>query len=309
MSKRNHSYTYYQVIELFPVIFCAIVTFIVVFSLYLYQFLSRRCSIKGAAKSVNKSMFKWLTKLIKIVFGPPVGLVHDKPHEDEELDGDNVPVIYIHKEKVPKSVVLMLGSYVVLFFIFSFTVFLQLFLLELSSECDDTTIDCFANNDSTSDSFVPIDNCEVYEGYGSNVTIICYDFSFSFGPALGAAGGLLPMIKLVMKAISVFFLNIYEKFKIKNKSSRFLCTVLFQYLLIFALFIGGEAGVVYLTIGISTSTNYSNVLQFCLIFLTLCMGLGIPWSKFIKHDPPSDSVNLIPIKDLNVKDYGTSTPA
>ena len=66
---------------------------------------------------------------------------------------------------------------------FSVMVFWDIFLLGESSDCDDTTIDCFAQVAGNDSSFSPVDDCELYEDYGSNETISCYTFVFSFGQA------------------------------------------------------------------------------------------------------------------------------
>jgi hypothetical protein len=158
------------------------------------------CFSRGMFTTIVSTFQKFLLGMIKltmIVFGPPLGVVRYERHTKEEVDHLKIPVVYINKQPVPKYIVCMLGLYVISFIIFAITVFWDIFLFVQSSDCDDTTIDCFALTPANDTKFEPVFDCSLYEDYGSNVTISCYSFAYSFGPALGAIGGLFTMIKLL----------------------------------------------------------------------------------------------------------------
>lgn len=90
-------------------------------------------------------------------------------------------------------------------------VFWEIFLVQQSYACDDTTIDCFARN-ATNATTLPITDCSLYEDGDTDDTIIiiCYTFVYHLGTGLAAAGGMIAMIKVVTKVVTEVFLGIYK---------------------------------------------------------------------------------------------------
>ena len=278
MAKPNLSLSVYTALELLPIIlfFAPLMVFGLsyMFGLMCCVLLNKRDSALAAVKKYGKGM----TKLTMVVFGPPMGIVQYERHREEEVDHLDITVVYIHKRKVPRRVVFMLGAYTIGFIAFAISVFWDIFLLVQSSDCDDTTIDCFAINDTNSE---PIHDCNIYEGYGSNVTISCYSFVYSFGPALGAIGGLFTMIKVIMKVISAIFLGLYGYAHDNKKLIWFFN--LFQAFVVLFVPIGIPIGMVVIVIGFP-SLSVANIAQIILAMFTLCIGFSIPWSYFTTPD-------------------------
>ena len=286
MAKPNLPLIAYELLDLIPII-CV---FIVLFILFLAFMIGIRCCISHnkleLAVSAFKKFIKGLTKLTMIVFGPPLGVVGYEAEKDEKVDHLELPVVFIHKQEVPKHIVCMLGGYVIFFITFSITVFWDIFLLAQSSDCDDTTIDCFASN-GTGSGVKPVMDCGLYESYGSNVTIICYSFAYSFGPALGAIGGLFTMIKIVMKGISSVFLNLYG-YAIYNKK-RLLYRSIRLFQICFTVVVAIVIPITIIVINyISDSLSFANIVQVLLAMFTMILGFSIPWAVFIV--PVSDDL-------------------
>ena len=284
MAKPNLSLSDYLLLDLVPVFFVFLV--IIIFFLILAgMIVCLFCNHPNTAKSLGKLIVSSLIKLTMAVFGPHGGgnvLNHEKNQtkkdKKDEYDAKNLPIFYINNEKVHWIYRLMFGAYVIGFILFSATVFWDVFLLEESNNCDDTTIDCFAQVADNDSSFSPVKDCSVYEDYGSNVTFICYTFVYSFGPALAAMGGLLTMIKIVMKIISVVFLSLYGYACSKKK----LCLlILFQIFLVLLISIALPIVLIILVVDLP-SLSAVNITQIALVMLTLFMGFSIPWGMFVK---------------------------
>ena len=280
MAKPNLSLDRYVILDLFPLIAFMIFICILLMSYIVGLLCCVTCNHIDTAVSSAKLLFKSFTKLAMVVFGPPAGVLNYRAHEEEEVDHMDNTVVYIHKRNVPQKIVTMLGSYVVTFIMFSVMVFWDIFLLKESSDCDDTTIDCFAQVADNDSSSLPVEDCTIYEGYGSNVTISCYEFVYSFGPALAAIGGLFTMIKIVMKVISAVFLGLYGYAIRNNKLCLFKFMILFQVLLVFLIPIALPIALIIFVVGLP-SLSIANIVQIVLLMLTLAIGFSVPWGYFV----------------------------
>ena len=283
MAKPNLSLTVYELLDLLPII----VLFPLVFISFVAYYIGVMCCISRGLITTGVSAFQkflqGMTKLTMIVFGPPLGVVRYDRHKEEKVDHMKIPVVYIHKRPVPKFIVCMLGSYVISFIMFAITVFWDIFLLVQSSECDDTTIDCFAQTPNDTTKFEPVSDCSLYENYGSNVTITCYSFAYSFGPALGTIGGLFTMIKIVMKGISAVFLGLYGYAIDNDKACCFYFMNIFQIFAVILVPIGMPIGIIVITVGLP-SLSYANLAQVLLAMFTMFIGFSIPWAVFTQPD-------------------------
>ena len=288
--KPNISETTYELLELLPTIalFSLGVSILTVYLIAIICCLSLKKF--DTVISSYKTLSKLLTKLMMMVFGPGGrSVLHYKRHEDTEIDALQIPVIYIHKRRVPTGFVVMFELYVASFILFSVTVFWDIFLLTESNDCDDTTIDCFAQV-AGNDTILPIYDCKIYENHDANVTISCFTFTYSLGRALAAIGGLLNMIDIIMKGIAGTFLCLYG-YAVKSRKKCILYLIISLQILMavvvpFAILVGITVYVKSTTYSLSLS--YTSIAQLVLGILTLVFGFSIPWMIFVYPDKEND---------------------
>ena len=142
MAKPNLSYQVYLWLDFLPILMLLILVTFLIISYYICQLCCRRHHV-----GIMTTVANFSTKLAMALFGPPLGVVRRERHQDDEVDHMDVPVIYIHRRQVPWVVSILLGGYVVSFIYFAISVFWEVFLLKQSNSCDDTTIDCFVNEE------------------------------------------------------------------------------------------------------------------------------------------------------------------
>jgi hypothetical protein len=289
MTKPNLSKIVYVLLEIAPLIL--IILFCIVFFIIMkyIQECVNLCSKKAATATVV--ITKIFSKMALVVFGPPEGIFRYEAAPTEELDEHlGTQVVYIRKKRVDNRWVVMLGVHVLTFGVFAMMVFWDIFLLSESHVCDDTTIDCFAETDVVNATSGPINDCAKFETTLTNngtTTITCYTFTYAFGPALGAVGGLFTMIRIIMKIISAMFLWAYSNAgdKCKRCSCSFRCVFIFHgILIIFVLPI--ITAFVAIAVGFST-LSIPNHIQVLLFMLTLSIGIGFPWCLFTGDDNAS----------------------
>lgn len=281
MAKPNYSQLTYEIFNLLPTLILFSCVFTVLISCLIGIVCCLRFNKKETAIDTYTKLVQFFTKLTMVIFGPNNSVFHYRPNVDEGDDLE-IPVLYIHRKEVPTYLVMMMGSYVISFIMFSVGVFWDIFLLKDSSECDDTTIDCFAQvagNDTSS----PIYDCETYEKLGSNVTISCYSFVYSFGPALAASGGLFTMIKIVMGTIAGTFLALYG-YALRKKKKRLLrFTFFLQLFLLLLIPFGFPIVLIVFVVGLP-SLSYANIAQVVILIFTLAIGFSIPWINFVPEN-------------------------
>ena len=287
--KPNISASTYELLELLPtIVLCSLgVSILTVYLIAIICCLSLKKF--DTVISSYKTLSKLLTKLLMIVFGPGgSSVLQYERHEDKEKDALQIPVIYIHKRRVPKSFVVMFELYVASFILFSVTVFWDIFLLTESNDCDDTTIDCFAQV-AGNDTILPIYDCEIYENHDANVTISCFTFTYSYGKALAAIGGLLNMIDIIMKGIAGTFLGLYG-YAVKSGINCILYLIISLQILLAVIVPFAILGIIFYvkSTTYSLSLSYTIIAQLVLGILTLVFGFSIPWMIFVYPDKEND---------------------
>ena len=245
------------------------------------------------AAGVSVRIGKVFSKMTLVIFGPPEGIFRYEPAPKEEIDEHlGTQSVYIRKKKVDNRLVIMLGGYVLAFGLFAVMVFWDIFLLSESHDCDDTTIDCFAYTDVVNATSGPINDCGEFENMQNNngtTTITCYTFKYAFGAALGAIGGLLTMIRTVMKIISATFLWAYSNAgdKCKCCSCSVLCVLMFHIFLVILIPFVLPISFVAIVIGFS-SLSVSNIIQIILFIFTLFIGISFPWCFFVDDNDSNE---------------------
>ena len=284
MSKPNLPEALYVALDLAP----SYVIPLLCVGIFIFLQLIRMCISFGSKKAatVNLGILKLFSKMAVVIFGPPEGIFRYEAAPKEELDEHlGTQVVYIRRKKVSAPWVIMLGCYVLAFGLFAVMVFWDIFLLSESHDCDDTTIDCFADTDVINATSGPIDDCSQYETTGDingTTTITCYTFTYAFGAALGAIGGLLIMIRTVMKVISAIFMWAYANSSDECKCCRcsFFCVLIFHFILILLIPFVLPVTFIALVVGFS-SLSIPNIIQVFLFIITLFFGISFPWCFFI----------------------------
>ena len=289
MTKHNWSQHVYTSLDLVPIVLIS------VFSIVLYTVMQCiRMGMKLGSKkaaNVNHGVLKIISKMALVVFGPPENIFRYEAAPKEELDEQTgTQVVYIRRKRVSNGFVVMLGGYVLTFGLFAVMVFWDIFLLSESHDCDDTTIDCFSQTDIANASSGLIKDCAELEMQTNGTTLItCYTFTFAFGAALGAIGGLLTMIRIVMKIISSTFLWAYSNAgdNCKCCSCSIYCVLIFHIILVTLIPFVAAIIITLIVVG-SSSLNYNlsiaNIIQVVLFMLTLLIGISFPWCLFIDDD-------------------------
>lgn len=258
-----HPYWLYASLEFVPVVVLSILSLSIIFTLKI--------------NCCHSSIFDGLAKLAKGAFGQPLGLFNYQ--QDLKIDE-----VYIEGKRVPRSVLIALGIYLVMVIVYVAMVFWDIFFIEESSDCD-ATIDCFASTENNIMTEVPITNCSLYdEDPGKNVTIQCFKFVYRLVPGLAAVGGMLTMSRIVTKLISVAFLYVYS-----CVGKKYCCTccckvpgaalAILQFVLFFLLFI--VTAVIPYFIYLYTSFSPGNIFQTIIIMLTIDIAFIIPWGYFV----------------------------
>ena len=280
MKKPNLPLEVYVLLDIAPIFVIFILCFGISYSqlcFHLYMKFKNSRRTNHLSMAMNR-FFSWMTS---IAFGPPEGVFRYEPEQQEEWDEHlGTKTIYLGRKKVNSILVVMLGSYVFVYFLFAIMVSWDIFLLSESYECNNKTIDCFEENGD------PITDCNK-----RNVTtqdqdrITCYTFSFSFGAALGAFGGLLSMIRIMMKVISAVFLWAYTKYS-GDKCKR---VFLVHLLLIFSIPI-----VISITVFVYVvlfSTSFLDILSIVLFYFSLLIAVCFPWCLFADTENSSQHGN------------------
>ena len=99
---------------------------------------------------VNIGVLKIILKMALIVFGPPESVFRYEAAPKEEQ------VVYIRRKRVGNLLVIMLGSYILTFGLFTLMVFWDISLLSESHDC---AIDCFSQTDIANATSGPIKYC------------------------------------------------------------------------------------------------------------------------------------------------------
>lgn len=279
MAKPNLSQSVYFWLDLVPFLAVPLLCFGIVIILQV----ARLCASSGSEKAagVILGFLKVISKMAIVVFGPPEGIFRYDPAPKEKVDQHiGSREVYIKGKKVHIALVIMMGAYVLTFGLFAIMVFWDIFLLSESHDCDDTTIDCFVESVAINVSSGPIRDCSLYEKTAGNSTssirITCYTFTYAFGAALGAIGGLLTMIRIVMKVISAAIMWTYENASDECKCcSCSLCCVITTHcgLILLIPFI---LPITFIIIAFA-SLSIANIIQIILFILTLAIGMSFPW--------------------------------
>lgn len=190
MTKPNHPIALYLSLEYVPLGVLALIISVLLPVLH--------CTVLKC-----KCCIKVISSLAKVALGPPVGIFSYKGQDKESED------VYINDKKVPDSVLVVLGYYVMASIGFIVMVFWAIFLVQESYVCDDESIDCFVSTRG-SPKLEPITDCSDYKD-NKNVVITCYTFVYRFGAAFAAAGGMITLLKVMTKIVSAIFLKIYAR--------------------------------------------------------------------------------------------------
>ena len=271
MPKPNHSFDTYRWWESIPVVLLASVGMLIPI---IWQFLQ-------LAPSWNEKATKLLHKAARAVFGPPLGVFSNERNSNRDI-------VYLKGKVVPKPVLSLLGHYVTISVVLILMVFWEIFLIQESFACDDTTIDCFVSNASDENSTVlPVTDCTLYEDIDKDVNIICYKFVYHFGTAMAAAGGMITAIKVITKVVSLIFLKIYS-FK-SNSLGNCLVVIhlIINFLLVCICFFGLIIGLPIIALLYPTLLP-SDLIRAVWILYTLVVLSWIPWRYFVLNDKDQD---------------------
>lgn len=130
-------------------------------------------------------------------------------HEIKECEKPNKTYIYTISDRCVHPVILVILFFVAVFIHCCTAVPLWCeFFIEESNHCDEH-MDCFALNGTNTleieEGPQPLQNCSSYEL--QNYTIHCFRFSFDYASAIGEAGGVLVMWRLVMSIQAVLWIG------------------------------------------------------------------------------------------------------
>ena len=265
MTKYNHSLTTYILLDLIPVLIGGPV---ILFAPFILGCL---CCCSEKVKDTSNRI---ASKLALHVFGTPTGFLHHTTRQTS-----NEIILYVRKNKLSPLYVWILAYFVIVYAFLVAQVFWDIFLLELSYACDDTTLDCFRGNDSEL-----IDDCSLYESSANEtVTIICYQFTFSIGSGIAAVGGLInyriPIFLMNFISYIIFGVHAYaeKKENLLSYCLLFISKYIIQYVFLLISLIGIESFLIYVLIN---NPQVSNTFQAMSVIFAIIVSVLFPWNKF-----------------------------
>ena len=280
VSKPNLSLEAYQILASMPLLFAAI-SLVLFFCAQIVALILLPIKT-GWAQKVVCAMNSIYQSITTAVFGPPQGVINFEPAKNISSHAT-----YIGTRKVKMLTHVLLAAFGFGVIINIAIMFWNIFLLIESHTCDES-IDCFAkvidvSNESTNiptayATYTPVHNCSLED---ESLEIICYEFTFSLGTGLAAAGGLFIALQIITKIISVSALKVYTCIpykKFKGISSHAIIHII-TLLLVIA---GSIVSIVFYLRSLSTPKILSSTFQFAAVLITVCFGFAIPWYNLTK---------------------------